>query len=115
MDGAPDAGRCHVDLVGIRLGIGDEFRNCPRGKSRIDDHDEWRSVDARDWHDVAEEVEMEVRVKRRIDCICRSRQEQCVTVGGRIHDGLSGYGAAGARTVLNDELLTKPLRQPLPH
>jgi hypothetical protein len=86
-----------------------------RRNSQIDNHDKGHAADARDRHNVADEVEIEVRVKRRIDCIRRSGHEQCVTIGGRIHDGLSGYRAAGARTVLNDELLTEPLRQPLPY
>src|SRR5262245_58512894 len=39
------AGRCHVDLAGVRLGIGDELGN-GLGRDRIDHHDEWRASDA---------------------------------------------------------------------
>ena len=40
-------------------------------------------------------------------------QEQRVAVGGRAHDRLGADIAAGARPVLDDELLAEPLRQPL--
>ena len=36
-----------------------------------------------------------------------------MAVGGRLHDCLGGDIAAGARTVLDNEWLAEPLRQPL--
>jgi hypothetical protein len=42
-------------------------------------------------------------------------QEERVAVRRRIHDHFGGNIAAAARPVLDDELLTKPLRQPLPY
>jgi len=109
MGHGPDTRRRHVNLVRVDFGIGDELRNCSPRKRWIDNHDKGRASHESDRRDVADEVKIEIRVKRRIDCIrCRGRQQR-VTVGGRIHDSLGGYRAAGPRTILNDELLAEPL------
>ena len=71
--------------------------------------------DARDRRDVADEIEIELVVERRVDRVRRRGQEERVAVGRRVHDGLGADIAAGARPVLDDELLAEPLRQPLPH
>src|SRR5262249_33712566 len=63
--------------------------------------------------DVADEIEIELVVERRVDRVESTDQEQRVAVGRGTHDRLSGDIAAGARTVLDDERLTEPLREPL--
>ena len=73
------------------------------------------SDDARDRRDVADEIEVELVVERRVDRVRRTDQEQRVAVRRRAHDRLGADIAAGARPVLDDELLAKPLRQPLTH
>src|SRR6516164_6781060 len=62
---------------------------------------------------IADEIEIEFLVQRDIDCIRRSRQEERIAVRRRAHDRLGGDVAAGACPVLNNELLTEPLREPL--
>ena len=69
--------------------------------------------DARDRRDVADEIEVELFIERRVDCIRRADQEQRIAVRGRAHDRLGGDIAASARPVLDDERLAEPLRQPL--
>ena len=109
----PIAGRRHVDLARIGLGVGDELGN-RLGRNRwIHHHDVGHADDARDRRDVADEIEIELVVERRIDRVRRADQEKRVAVGRRAHDRLGGDIAAGARPVLDDELLAEPLRQPL--
>ena len=69
--------------------------------------------DARDRRDVADEIEIELVVERRVDRVRRADQEERVAVRRRAHDRLGGDIAAGARPVLDDEWLAEPLRQPL--
>jgi hypothetical protein len=63
----------------------------------------------RDGRDVANEIEIEIVVKRRIDRVRRTDQEQRVTVRRRENDRLGGDIAACARPVLDDEWLAEPL------
>src|SRR5262249_14668097 len=63
--------------------------------------------------DVADEIEIEVVVERRVARVESTDQEQRVTVGRGTHDCLGCDVAAGSRTVVDDERLTEPLRQPL--
>ena len=72
------------------------------------------TAEARDRRDVVDEVEAKLLVERRVDEICRRDQEQRVAVGRRVHDHLGRDVGAGARAVLDDELLAEPFRQPLP-
>src|SRR5262249_49559149 len=78
-------------------------------------HDVRSARDACDRRDIADEIEVELIVKRYIDRVWSSRQEQRVTVRGRTRDRLGADIASRARPVLDDEWLTEPLRQPLPH
>jgi hypothetical protein len=48
-----------------------------------------------------------------IERVRRSGHKERIAVRERTHDGLRGYITAGARPVLDDELLAEPLRQPL--
>ena len=47
--------------------------------------------------------------------IVRTSQEQRIAVGRRTHDRLGSDVSAGARPVLDNELLAKPLGEPLTH
>ncbi len=111
----PDAGRRHVDLARIGLGVGDELGN-GLGRNRwMYLHDVGRADDARDRRDVADEIEIELVVERRVDRIRRTDQQQRIAVRRRTHDRLGADIAGGARPVLDDEGLAEPLRQPLAH
>src|SRR5215467_13977786 len=56
---------------------------------------------------------MEVVVEARVDCVRRDGQEERITVWRRTHDLFGGNIASGARPVLDDEWLAKPVREPL--
>ncbi len=109
----PVAGRRHVDLAWIGLGVGDELGD-RLGRNRwIDHHDVGHAHDARDRRDVGNEIEIELVVERCVDRVRRSHQQQRIAVRRRAHDRLGPDIAAGARPVLDDEWLAEPLRQPL--
>ena len=76
------AGRRHVDLAGIGFGIADEFRNRLGRNRRIDQNDLRHPDDACDRRDVADEVEIELLVERRVDGIRNGGEQQRVAVGG---------------------------------
>ena len=111
----PDAGRGKAELARIGLGVGDQFRNGFYGNGGIDLDDVWHAHHAGNRRGVADEIEAEMRVKRGIGRDRRRHHEQRITVRRRLHDRFGAEIAAGARPVLDDELLTEPLRQPLPH
>ena len=74
-----------------------------------------QAADARHRRNVADEIVSKLLIKCRIDRIHRAGQEQRVSVSGRAHHGLCADVASGARSILGNEWLPKPLRQPLPH
>jgi hypothetical protein len=63
----PVAARRHIDLARIGLGIGDELGDRFGRNRRIDLHHVGHAVDARDRRDVADEIVIELFVKRRVD------------------------------------------------
>ena len=82
MGRGPVAGRRHVDLARIGLGVGDELGN-GLGRNRwIHHHDIGRADDAGDRRDVADEIEIELVVERRVDRVRRTDQQQRIAVGG---------------------------------
>src|SRR5579864_5764228 len=115
MDRCADAGRRHVDLAWIGFGVSDELRDCLSRNGWIDHHDIGYAHDARNRRDVADEIEIEFFIKRRVDRGRRRDKEKRVTIRRRIHDGLGGDVRACTWPVLDDEWLAKLLRQPLPH
>src|SRR5262245_18133926 len=70
-------------------------------------------INASDWRDIADEIVVELVVECRIDRVPCANNEQRVAVGRGTHDRLGGDMAAGDRTVVDDERLTEPLREPL--
>jgi hypothetical protein len=79
----------------------------------MDDKDPDAAREARDRSDVSEESEFEVFVERRVPCVGRGGEQQCVAVRRRPHDRFRGEIAAGAGTVLHDERLAETFRKPL--
>ena len=106
-----DAGGGHVDLARIGLGVRDELGDGFRRHVRVDLHHVRHADEARDWRHVADEVERQILIKRGVDGVGRIDQEHRVAVG----IGLGGHFGreiiAGARLVLDDELLAHMLRQ----
>ena len=60
-------------------------------------------------------LKLSVVVERRAHCARQNDHEQCVAVRWRSHDQFGADIAAGARPVIDDDLLPEPLRQPLTH
>ena len=65
--------------------------------------------DAGDGRRIANEIEVKMLIERRVGCNRRRDHEEGVTVTRRFHYRFSADIAAGARPVLDDELLTEPL------
>src|SRR5205807_1146468 len=98
------------DLSGIGFGIGNELGN-RLGRNRwIHQHDLGLADHARDWRDVADEIETELVVERRVDRIRRLDHQERIAVGGRAHDSLGADIAGYAWPILDDEWLAHPLR-----
>ena len=64
-----------------------------------------RVVDACDRRDVADEIEIELVVERRVDRVRRTHHEQRISVCRRAHDRLGGDIAAATRPVLDGKRL----------
>src|SRR5262245_1255166 len=113
MRSTPASARRVIDLARISLGIRNELRNGLGGERRKRHKHPGPSVISGDRRNVVREIEFEVVVQRRIDSICESHREKCIAIWGRANDRFGGDVAASANTILDNELLTKPLRQPL--
>jgi hypothetical protein len=68
---------------------------------------------ARNRRDVADKIVIELLVERRVYGVRYVHQEERIAIGRRVHYGFGGDIAAGAWTVLNDELLAEPFGQPM--
>src|SRR5215471_15312803 len=110
---APNATRCQIDLAWIYLGISNELRNRLGWNRGMNRHDVSRAQQARDRFNITNEIEIKLGIERRVDSVRRRDEKECVAVGGRPYDRLRADIAAGARPVLDHELLAEPLRQPL--
>ena len=60
--------------------------------------------------DVAEEIEIELVVERRVDGVGRCHQKQRVAIGRSAYDRLGGDIGAAARPAFHDDGLAEPLR-----
>jgi hypothetical protein len=75
-------GRRHVEFAWVGLGVGDEFGN-GLGRNRwIHLRDVRKADETRNRRDVADEIETQLVVERRVDCICWSNKQERVAVGG---------------------------------
>src|SRR5262249_16107040 len=76
-------------------------------------HDKRRTYETCNWRNVTDEIKAEFLVKARVNR-CRScSKEQRVTIRHSLGDGFSTDIGASSRAVLDDELLTQVLREPL--
>ena len=100
-------------LAGIGFGVGDELGHGFSRKGRSDHHDVGAAGDSPNRDGVADEIEFEIAVERRVTGVRKTSEQQRVAIGRRTHDHLGGNVRARARPVLDDERLTKPLRKPL--
>jgi hypothetical protein len=87
MGDGPVAGRCHVDLAGIGLGVGDELRDRLSWNGWIDHHDIRAAANARDRRNVADEIEIELFAKRRVYRARQANKQERIAVRRCPHDG----------------------------
>src|SRR5690348_13728801 len=66
-----------------------------------------------DRRDVADKIEVEIVVKCSVDRVRRTHQQECMPVCSSVHDRLCRDIAACPWPVLDNELLSEALRQPL--
>src|SRR5260221_865904 len=111
----PAAGRSHVDLARIPLGVGNELRDRLGWNGWIDHHDIEGAANARDRRDIADEIEIELLAERRVHRVRHSDEQERIAVRRCPDDAFSADVAAGTRSVLNDKWLPEPLRQRLTH
>src|SRR5262245_65778082 len=71
--------------------------------------------DAGDRRAVAHDVETQLVIDGSVDRVVWTDHEECVAVGRRPDRSLGGDVAGSAGPILDDDLLAKPLRQPLTH
>jgi hypothetical protein len=109
------AARRKIDRAWMGLGIGNELGDRIGRKRWIYQHDKRPADESRDRRDVADEIEIEPIVERRVYCVRRIYKKERVAVRRRTHDRLGADIGASARTVLNDEWLAQAFRQPLAH
>src|SRR5713226_129364 len=72
-----------------------------------------RGMNSSERDDGGGESEIEIVVERGVDGVPRSGHKERISVRGRVHDHLGADIAASSWSVLDDELLAEPLRQPL--
>src|SRR5712671_3835505 len=77
--------------------------------------DIWPTGDTRDQRDIADEIEVELVVQRRVNCVRRTAEEKRIAVWWRTHDRVSGQTAGSTPSIFDDEWLAEPFRQPLTH
>ena len=105
-----DACRAHVDLARIGLGVGDEFGKRLCRYRGIDRDNIGAAANAGDRRDIFDEIEVEVFVERCVDRVRGHHLHQNgVAVRLRAHDRFGADIAAGARPILDDELLAETL------
>ena len=113
MGRSSDPGRCRGELAGIGLGISDELGN-RLGRDRwVHHHDVGGSDDARDRGNVADQIEIELFVECRVDCVESTDHEQRIAVRRCAHDRFCANIAAATRPVIDNKLLAEAIRQPL--
>src|SRR6516162_503907 len=70
MGGGSDITRRYGEFARIGLGMGDELRDRARWKREVRHHDFGHAGETCDRRDVAQEIEIEFAVKRRVNCVC---------------------------------------------
>src|ERR1700726_2785723 len=81
------------------------------GRDRwIDLHHERPAHEAGDWCYVANKIEIERFIERRIDRVRHTDQEERIAICRRFCDRLGANVGTRARSILNDERLTKTFR-----
>src|SRR5271154_910360 len=106
---SPIARRRIIDLARMSLGIGDELGNRLGRKRWINLKDFRHADEACNRCDVADEIEVELFIKRRVDRGRRSEEEERVTARGRMHPRVCANIGTGSWLVFNDKWLAQPI------
>ena len=101
-------------LAGIGLGKGDELGNRFGRKRRVHFHDVREATDESDWCDIADEIEVEFLIERRVGRVRRRSQQEGVAVGGRPHDRLGRDIGGVSRSAFDHKRPAGAIRKPLP-
>jgi hypothetical protein len=75
----------------------------------MDSHYNWSAADARDWCNVVDKIETQIRIEQRVDGICGGGQEESVAVCGCSHDQFGYTIWTGLGPVLNNKVLSEPV------
>src|SRR5262249_34365174 len=110
---AADAGRGHVQLAGIGLGVGNKLGDGLGRHRGVNLHDQRNVFDLSDWRDVGDKVETELFIERGVDRVLRVHQQQRVAIGRHAGDRFCRDVAGSARPDLDEKLLAEPVRQEL--
>src|SRR5262249_24182606 len=94
-----------IDLARIGLGVSNKLGNRLGWNRWIDLHDKRPVANACDRRSVADEIEIQLIVKRDGNRVCQNDQKERMAVGGRTRDRLGADVARSARPVLNYEWL----------
>ena len=108
----PDPKEARLTLPGLALAYADQLGNGGDRDGRVHLQDEGRTVNPGDHRDVANKIESDLGVERRIDGVARDGGQKGIPVGRRAHDRLRRDIRSSTRPVLDDEWLTEPVRQP---
>ena len=81
------------------------------GRERgIDHHEKGNNADTRNGRNIADEIEVEIVVDRRIDRVRRCHEEKGVSVGRCTHHDFSADIAAGAWSIVDNKRLAESFR-----
>ena len=113
-------GRRIAQRAGLGLGELDQFLQRFDRKLRVDDHDVRRRTGEPDRREILDRIVRQLGIKPRIDAVRRNvGEQQRVAVGRRLGGQFRAEQPAGARTVVDDDLLVDlgadVLRQQPPH
>src|SRR5215831_4817003 len=107
MAGTSDPTRRHGELARIGFGVRDELRNRLGRNGWVHQHDVGVDNNAGDRSDIANEIEIELVVQRRVNRVVAPGYEQRIAVRRCAHDRLRADIGAATRSVLDDEWLAE--------
>jgi hypothetical protein len=96
-------------LPGLALAVGDELGNCFSRNRWVHGQNEWSTDNARDRRDVANEIETQIFIERRIDGISAGGTKERITIRKCFHNEFGTDIARRTRAVIDNDLFPKSL------